>query len=117
VVNIPLATVSNAQRRMLASGYRGVMICETTRTDTDWVPFEISYAVDNCNLPIIVTYLNTTGIIAPSLLWHKWPDALRTRILEGRAKAVHIPFEKEKIKTAIERYNINCRPATGFDVL
>src|ERR1700694_4955314 len=33
-----------------------LIIGETTRSDTDWVPFEIEKAVDDYHIPIIVAY-------------------------------------------------------------
>ena len=30
-----------------------LILGQSTQFDTDWVPFEIAYAVDSCNLPII----------------------------------------------------------------
>ena len=34
-----------------------LIIGSTTRLDTDWVPFEIGYAVDACKIPIIAAYI------------------------------------------------------------
>src|SRR5713101_1705961 len=33
-----------------------LILGKTTRFDTDWVPFEITYAVDTCEIPIIAAY-------------------------------------------------------------
>ncbi len=33
-----------------------LIIGKTTKEDRDWVPLEISYAVDTCEIPIIAAY-------------------------------------------------------------
>ena len=33
-----------------------LIIGSGTKTDDDWVPFEIQYAVDECHMPIIAAY-------------------------------------------------------------
>lgn len=43
-----------------------LIIGSTTRFDTDWVPFEIGYAVDACKIPIIATYPGCECITAPA---------------------------------------------------
>lgn len=42
--------------RLKNSKHLLLIIGETTREDTDWVPFEIRYAVDECNIPVIAVY-------------------------------------------------------------
>src|SRR4051812_31948637 len=39
--------------RLLASKNMILIVGKTTREDTDWVPYEIRYAIDECALPII----------------------------------------------------------------
>src|SRR5580692_3114510 len=58
-----------------------LIVGETTRLDTDWVPFEIAKAVDSYGIPIIVAYTVFTGAIRnPSALSPYWPPALAARI-------------------------------------
>jgi stress response protein SCP2 len=46
-----------------------LIVGETTREDTDWVPFEIANAVDTYSIPIIVAYTAYDGAIRnPSAL-------------------------------------------------
>src|SRR6266478_4223646 len=58
-----------------------LIIGETTRFDTDWVPFEIEQAVDTYEIPIIATYILTDKPIRkPAALSEYWPAALAARI-------------------------------------
>ncbi len=92
-----------------------LIISENTKNDTDWVPFEISYAVDKCKLPIIAVYPDFKRILAPKELRHLWPTALSERIDNGSAKAIHIPFKQALIADAISQFDFNNMPATGVN--
>jgi hypothetical protein len=92
-----------------------LVIGETTRFDTDWVPFEIIQAIDNYKIPIIAAYtvwerriLNAKG------LSNYWPKALADRINNGTAKVLHIPFKKLPITDAIGRLSHNAMPPDGL---
>ena len=90
-----------------------LIIGETTKKDRDWIPFEISYAVDNCDIPIIAAYTGYEYILNPSLLSDLWPYALKTRINDGTASVIHIPFKKNPIKDAISQFSVNKKPKGG----
>lgn len=87
-----------------------LIVGETTRLDTDWVPFEIAHAVDNCELPIIAAYPGYERIMAPGQLSHLWPKALADRINNGTAKVIHVPFKKEPIADAVSQFDFNNPP-------
>src|SRR5262249_25615943 len=70
-----------------------LVIGPTTRFDTDWVPFEIEYAVDVCEIPIIAAYTGYEYIGAPHLLAYLWPSALADRIQSTAAHVIHVPFK------------------------
>jgi hypothetical protein len=94
-----------------------LIIGETTRFDTDWVPFEIESAVDTYEIPIIVTYtpkVCDTPIRTPSALSGYWPDALTTRIFSGTAHVIHMPFKKEPLMDAISQFSHNNYPTHDF---
>jgi hypothetical protein len=60
-------------RRTLAERLRNsknmvLVIGKTTREDTDWVPLEISYAIDTCAIPVIAAYPGYTSIRDPQSL-------------------------------------------------
>ena len=84
-----------------------LILSERTKQDTDWVPFEIKYAIDICKLPLIIAYPDFNSILAPSQLSHYWPTVLRDRIEKNLTKAIHIPFKKEPILDALSQFHIN----------
>jgi hypothetical protein len=94
-----------------------LLVGRTTREDTDWVPFELGYAVDNCEIPIIAAYTEIeTPIYRPSLssaFAVYWPEALASRIANGAAHVIHIPFRKETIRAAIGQFGPQELPKGG----
>lgn len=95
-----------------------LIIGTTTRSDTDWVPFEIEQAVDTYGIPIIAAYTVYDGPIRdPSQLSGYWPTALTTRISTGTANVIHIPFKKEALKDAISQFSHdNPPPGKGLGI-
>jgi hypothetical protein len=87
-----------------------LILTRTTRQDTDWVPFEISYAVDQCKIPIIAAYPGYEAILNPVALTPLWPQALATRIRSNAAHVIHVPFKCEPIKDAIGQFSHNAFP-------
>ena len=87
-----------------------LIIGETTKNDTDWVPFEICYAIDECEIPVIAAYTDYDYVLEPLDLSNLWPSALKTRIYDDTAKVLHIPFRKEPIKAAIEEMSPTYMP-------
>lgn len=90
-----------------------LIIGPTTKNDTDWVPFEIEYAIDKCNIPIIVAYTGYNYVRAPEKLSNLWPKALKDRIDNGTASAIHIPYKKNPLKDAIDQFGPNKKPKNG----
>ncbi len=91
-----------------------LIIGETTRFDTDWIPFEIEKAVDAYGLPIIVAYtVFDKAIRNPSVLSGYWPYALKSRIENGTASAIHIPFKQSPIYDAIDQFSHDKLPTGG----
>ena len=86
-----------------------------TKNDTDWVPFEITYAIDECGLPLIVAYTDYTDrrITNPASLSGYWPDALAKRISDQTAHAIHIPFNAAPIVDAIGQFKPGKYPPGG----
>jgi antiphage defense system Thoeris ThsB-like protein len=107
------ATLQNRLKERLRESKNMLLIIGAkTRFDTDWVPFEISYAVDHCGLPIIAVYPTIDGnrIIDPSALRYLWPRAFADRIDSGHVHAIHIPYRKAAIKAAIDQFHLNNMP-------
>lgn len=91
-----------------------LIIGNTTRFDTDWVPFEIAYAIDYCGLPIIAAYTDYEWITKPAELRGLWPPVLANRIDNGTAKVMHIPFKRPAIDDAISQFNLSNLPPHGL---
>ena len=83
-----------------------LIIGETTHEDEDWVPFEIAKAVDTYGIPIIAAYtVFTDAIRNPTALSGYWPAALATRVNNGSASVIHVPFRQAPIYDAIEQFS------------
>ena len=90
-----------------------LILTDITKNDTDWVPFEIRYAVDNCDVPIIAAYPGYDSILTPKSLSGLWPSALSTRINNASAKVIHIPFKQGPLLDAIGQFSVHSNNLTG----
>ena len=99
--------------RLLNSKNMILILGKTTKEDTDWVPFEIRYAVDTCKIPIIAAYTGYERVMEPGKLSSLWPAALATRINNGAAHVIHIPFKKEPLADAIGQFGPDKFPKGG----
>lgn len=91
-----------------------LIIGETTKDDTDWVPFEIEQAVDTYRLPIIAAYTDYSPVLEPEKFWPLWPKALADRIQNKTARIIHIPFKKSPLLAAIGKYSHNNMPSSSL---
>ena len=108
-------TLARSLRARLGASKNLVLIIgPTTWQDTDWVPYEITYAIDTCGLPIIAAYTSYESIFAPAKLAQFWPPALATRIINGAARVVHIPFKRKLLNDAIRRFSLASQPPDGL---
>ena len=87
-----------------------LILGKTTLFDVDWVPFEISYAVDTCNIPIIATYPTYKSIRNPRSHESEWPAALADRIRSETAHVIHVPFKQTVLVDAIGQFDHNAYP-------
>lgn len=109
-------TLRRSLRERLNNSKNMVLIVgTTTKLDTDWVPFEIEYAVDDCRIPIIVTYTGYEKVLNPAHLANLWPSALDKRIINSTARCIHIPFKRNAIDAAIKQFDHNNLPATPLN--
>lgn len=90
-----------------------LIIGDTTRRDTDWVPFEIEYAIDTCKIPVIAAYPKYTWILSPGELRSLWPPALAARIDNGAAHVIHVPFRQAPLADALPRFSFDNYPLGG----
>lgn len=108
------ATIKRSLRERLDNSKNMVLIIgQRTRFDTDFVPYEIAYAVDTCRIPIIAAYPGQSIIRAPNALRPLWPEALRARIDNGSASVIHVPFKQRAIDDAIGQFSHNKLPSGG----
>jgi len=99
------STLRNSLLERLRNSKNMVLIVgDTTRLDTDWVPFEIEQAVDTYEIPIIAAYPDYDSICAPASLSSLWPTALAGRINNQTAQVLHIAFKKAPLMDAIDRF-------------
>lgn len=92
--------------RLNSSKHMVLILTGDTKKDTDWVPFEIAYAVDECRMPIIAAYPNYDSILAPAQLSSYWPPALVSRIENDSARVIHIPFKMPAVIDAIDQFGV-----------
>lgn len=100
--------------RLRNSKHLLLIIGDTTKLDTDWVPFEIEYAIDECEIPVIVAYTDYNYILNPNSHEHEWPDVLKTRIRNGSARVIHVPFKKEPLTAAVDKYDSETKPQSAL---
>lgn len=101
------------KERLSCSRNMLLIIGPTTRLDNDWVPFEIRHAIETYEIPIIAAYPGYGPIFQPTQLRPLWPAALSTRIDNGTAHVIHVPFKLEPIKDAIDQFDHNKYPLNG----
>lgn len=85
-----------------------LLVSDRTRLDDDFVPYEIKYAIDNCKIPIIVSYISYKSRITNSIpqnLYNLLPNVLKDRLNNNTAKTVHIPFRERILNEAIKQFS------------
>jgi hypothetical protein len=91
-----------------------LIVSPATTLDTDWVPFEISAAVDTYEIPIICAYAGHDSVIRnPAALSALWPYALKTRIDNATAHAIHVPFKQTVLHDAVSQFDHTNPPKGG----
>lgn len=101
--------------RMNNSKHLLLIIGATTKNDTDWIPFEIRYAVETCKIPIIVVYTGYNTIMDPLALSSLWPYELAKAIKNQQIGIIHVPFKKKPISDAISQFDMNNHPKTTLN--
>lgn len=105
-------TIMRSLRERLNNSKNMVLIIgNTTKNDTDFVPYEIAYAVDTCKIPIICVYTAYASILNPKSHRNEWPSALAERIDAKTVRALHIPFKRRVIDTAIGQFHLGNLPS------
>ncbi len=114
--SVRLREFTERHLRMRLDGAKQLLLIigETTREDNEWIPLEIRYAVDDCEIPIIAAYPGHEVIMDPTELAPLWPAALTKRIREGSARVIHIPFRMEALRDAINQFGPAKLPQSGL---
>lgn len=105
------------RERLAASKNCIVILSNDTRKSGSMLSYEIEKAVDLYQIPLICVYVGYEKITTPSDLSNRWPNALTTRINGGTAKAIHVPFKKEILLTAINQFSVNKGSPNGSLVI
>lgn len=106
---------ASLQERLRNSKNMVLIIGDTTRLDTDWVPFEIEQAIGTYKIPVIAVYPDYGPILEPARLAPLWPKALADRINNRTARVIHIPFMKAPLLDAIGQFNHARLPSTALN--
>lgn len=101
------------QKRLRNSKNMVVILNSDTRKSGSMLSYEIEQAVDVYKIPLIVVYVDKKIVQDVKTLSSYWPDALRQRINNSTAKAIHIPLKKDPILSAIRQFSINDKMPNG----
>lgn len=108
-------TIMRSLRARLDESKNMVLIIgKTTKNDTDFVPYEINYAVNQCKIPIICVYTGYRSILNPKSHRAEWPAALTRCIDSMTVRALHVPFTQRVIDAAIRQFTVNNPPSTAL---
>lgn len=100
-----IETLRRALRTRMSHSKNMLLICgQRTHLDTDWVPYEITIAVDEFKIPIIVAYPGSGAVHHCATYRKRWPIALQRRIDSGEGNMIHIPFREKPVCAAIDQF-------------
>lgn len=97
---------ASIRQRLAASKNMVVILSDDTRKSGSMLSYEIEKAVDTYEIPLIIAYTGYNSILNPAVLHPRWPNALTSRINNGTAKAIHIPFKQTAILEAIGQFTV-----------
>ena len=84
-----------------------IILSKDTNYDRGMLNFEIEKAVDVYKLPLIIAYTDCDYLLNASNYSNRWPKALKERIANGTAKAIHIAFKEKAIMAAISQFSVH----------
>ena len=90
-----------------------IVLTERTRKTGSMLSYEIRKAVDYYQLPLVIAYPEYEYILNVESHRNIWPDALRIRIDNGTAKAIHVSFKKDPIFDAISQFTVQDNSLTS----
>jgi Thoeris protein ThsB, TIR-like domain len=97
-----------------------IILSSDTRKSGSMLSYEIEYAVDTLKLPLIIAYVDYKVVATPLDLSSYWPtvlhDKMKEKVIvdgektdEDKVKAIHIPFIKDVVLSAISRFDIKSK--------
>ena len=98
---------ASIRQRLAASKNMVIILSRDTRKTGSVLSWEIEQAVDRYELPLIIAYAGLDSVLTPSRLSNRWPAALSRRINDETACAIHVPFKRDALFDAIERFSVN----------
>lgn len=90
-----------------------LLVGNTTRFDTDFVPYELSYGIEECKLPIICCYVKEDKRITGQFnekYKNLLPKLLLEKINKEEVRTIHIPFREEIILKSINEIDFQNPP-------
>lgn len=111
-------TIKRTLRGRLDNSSRFLLLVgNTTKLDDDFVPYEIKYAIDNCEIPVIICFVNykkrITNVL-PTELSNLLPQVLVDRIKNGSVKTILLPFKQRILNFALNDFKYNKHPSFGM---
>lgn len=58
-------------------------------------------------IPLIIAYTGCDSLLKARKYSDRWPKALKERITNGTAKAIHIAFKEKAIMAAISQFTVH----------
>lgn len=104
---------ASIRTRLAASKHMVIILSSATRKTGSMLSYEIEKAVDTYELPLILAYTDQDYILSPNSFSGRWPTALKTRLDNKTAKAIHIPFKREAILAAMSQFSVNSQQPKG----
>lgn len=98
---------TSIRKRLRSSKNMIVIISSMTRRAGSLLSYEIQMAVDRFYLPLVVVYPEYRIVRDAMALSDMWPNALRVRVRNRKAMAIHLGFKQRLVMDAIKSFGVN----------
>ncbi|MBA2851574.1 hypothetical protein HNP86_001727 [Methanococcus maripaludis] len=102
--------------RMKKSKNMLVIVSKKSKENRGLLSFEIEKAI-GLKMPIIMAYSGMEEISDIQKLSKLWPKSLKESIGSKTVKTIHIPFKREFIGKAVEKYHVRKMPRNYITIL
>jgi hypothetical protein len=89
--------------RMRRSDLLLLILSERTPLSRGLLPWEIEFAANHCNLPIVCAYTGRDDADTQAFNSAWWPEVLRRCIASGLDDAIHVAFHPHALRRAFRR--------------